>query len=118
MQTEPYRFQLLAPPGVTPSKVSGSISSDRDSYERYLMSLQKLRAKSYLADGAIAPEQLDEEGRFRMGRDEDCWHFLLVNPQEEVVGCVKYLDHTPTARAEDLLISHSAVGQDPVWRAK
>lgn len=118
MQTESYRFQLLAPPGPGSSKLSGSTSADHNLYERYLTSLQKLRARSYLADGAIGPEQLDEEGRFRMGRDEDCWHFLLVNPEGKVIGCVRYLAHTGITRVEDLFMSHSALGHDPVWGAK
>ncbi len=118
MQTESYRFQLLAPPGISSSKVSGLITSDANSYERYLTSLQKLRAKSYLADGAIAAEHVDEKGRFRMDRDEDCWHFLLVDPEGEVVGCVRYMAHALTARSEDLLISHSPLSQDPVWGSK
>src|SRR3954470_3940127 len=118
MQTVPYRFQLLAPPGTVRSGVSAPTSVDNDSYERYLGSLQKLRAKCYLADAAIGPDQLDGAGRFPMHRDRDSWHFLLVGPEDEVVGCVRYLTHLPTATPLDLLISHSAIGQDPVWRDK
>ncbi|MFL6450286.1 MAG: GNAT family N-acyltransferase [Bryobacteraceae bacterium] len=118
MQTAPYRFQLLAPAGIAPSAVNGPIRADIDSYEHYLTSLQKLRAQSYIADGAIGPDQLDGDGRFRMHWDEESWHFLLVNPEEEVVGCVRYLAHQGSARAEDLFISHSAIAKDPVWGAR
>lgn len=117
MQTASYRFQLLAPT-YTSSNPGSAISFDSDSYEHYLTSLQRLRADSYLSDGAIAPEQVDNEGRFPMLRDEDCWHFLLIDSEREVVGCVRYLPHPPTARVEDLLISHSALGEEPVWGAK
>ena len=118
MQTVPYRFQLLAPPGTVHSGPSAPSSAENDLYERYLASLQKLRGKCYLADRAIGPEQLDHTGRFRMHRDHNCWHFLLVDPEDEVVGCVRYLTHLPTASPADLLTSHSAIGQDPVWRDK
>src|SRR4051794_26132417 len=118
MHTVPYRFQLLAPAGISASNVSGSISADIHSYEHYLTSLQKLRAQSYLADGAIGEKHLDENGGFRMHRDEESWHFLLVDHEEEVVGCVRYLAHPFTVRAEDLFISHSPLTQDPVWGAK
>jgi hypothetical protein len=53
-----------------------------------------------------------------MHRDGESWHFLLVNPDEEVVGCVRYLAHPFTARAEELAISHSAIARDPMWGAK
>lgn len=118
MQIAPYGFQLLAPAGASSANVSGAISCHDDSYEHYLSSLQKLRAESYVSDGAIAPEQVDKQGRFPMHRDEDCWHFLLVDPDRKVVGCVRYLSHPATASAADLLISHSPLVNDPLWGGK
>lgn len=118
MQTAPYRFQLLAPPGTSSSNLTGPIKSDIDSYAHYLTSLQKLRAETYLADGAIGPEQLDGQGRFHMSRDEDSWHFLLINPDEQAVGCVRYLPHSPSALVDDLFISHAPVANDPTWGSK
>ena len=118
MQTAPYRFQLLAPPGTPSSKVLGVITSNPHAYEQYLGSMQKLRAQTYLADGAIGPEQLDEHGRFRMHRDEESWHFLLVSSEDEVVGCVRYLTHSPSACVDDLSISHCPIANDPVWGDK
>lgn len=118
MQTAPYRFQLLAPPGTPSSKVLGDVSSNPDGYEHYLSSLQKLRAQTYLADGAIGPKQLDEEGRFRMHRDGESWHFLLVNPEDEAIGCVRYLTHSPSACVDDLSVSRCPMANDPVWGSK
>jgi hypothetical protein len=118
MQIASYGFQLLAPAGASSANVSGAISSEGDLYEHYLSSLQKLRAESYVSDGAIAPERVDNEGRFPMHRDEDCWHFLLVDPDRQVVGCVRYLRHPATASIEDLLISHSPLSNDPLWGGK
>jgi len=118
MQIASYRFQLLAPNGASSANVSGAISCESDSYDHYLSSLQKLRAESYVSDGAIAPDRVDEEGRFPMHRDEDCWHFLLVDPERQVVGCVRYLAHPPTASIGDLLISHSPLGNDTLWGGK
>jgi hypothetical protein len=118
MQTAPYRFQLLAPSGTPPSKVSGRIGSHPDSFDHYLSSLQKLRARTYLADGAIGPRQLDEQGRFRMHGDEDSWHFLLIDSDDEAVGCVRYLSHSPFASFDDLSISHCPMAADLVWGSK
>jgi hypothetical protein len=118
MQIAPYGFQLLAPVGTSSADVSGAINCEAESYDHYLSSLQKLRAESYVSDGAIAPERVDNEGRFPMHRDEDCWHFLLVDPDQQVVGCVRYLKHPATVSIADLLISHSPVGDDPLWGRK
>src|SRR3954451_23478700 len=118
MQTAPYRFQLLAPPGTPTLKVSGPVDSNPAAYERYLSSLQRLRAQTYLADGAIAPEQLDGQGRFRMHRDEESWHFLLINSEDEAIGCVRYLTHLPSACVDDLSISHCPMAKHPVWGSK
>jgi hypothetical protein len=118
MQIAPYRFQLLAPGGISTSNVSGANDCERDSYAQYLSSLQKLRAESYLSDGAITPERIDKEGRFPMHRDEDCWHFLLIDPAQEVIGCVRYLAHPATATVRDLLIGQSPLGNDPFWGKK
>jgi hypothetical protein len=118
MQIAPYCFQLLAPAGTSAENVSGAMISEADSYDYYLSSVQKLRADSYVSDGAIAPERVDQEGRFRMQRDEDCWHFLLVDTNRQVVGCVRYLKHPATAGIDDLLISHSPLGNDAWWGGK
>jgi hypothetical protein len=53
-----------------------------------------------------------------MDRDEDSWHLLLIDPEEQVVGCVRYLAHPATARPEDLAIGHSTIARDPIWGAK
>jgi len=118
MQIAPYRFQLLAPGGIPTSNASAAISCERDAYDHYLSSLQKLRAESYLSDGAITPERIDKEGRFLMHRDEDCWHFLLIDPAQEVIGCVRYLAHPAAATIRDLLIAQSPLGKDPFWGSK
>lgn len=97
-----YRFALLNP-------------RVRDEYDRYMHSMQKLRAKVYLHDGAIQDSQLTPDGRYCVPGDEESWHFLLINNQDEVAGCVRYLLHPNTVEFSDLLLSHSALAQDPVW---
>jgi hypothetical protein len=92
--------------------------ANADVHECYLASLQRLRARTYLDDGAIQPLQIDDAGRFQMHQDEECWHFLLLDCQDQVVGCVRYLAHPNTACFEDLWISHSPQACDPEWAAK
>jgi len=80
-----------------------------------MTSTQLLRGRTYTADGAIHPEQLDAIGGFPMDQDESCWHLLLVDDAEDVIGCVRYLIHDPTVQAENLHVSRSALALDPRW---
>jgi len=117
MQTA-YRFQLLAPSAAAATKLCTRVVEDPESYQHYMDSLQVLRGQTYFADRAIQPEQLDSLGRFAMEQDEDCWHFLLVNTRDEVIGCVRYLIHAPDVRVEELWIGRSSLAFDPVWSSK
>lgn len=97
-----YHFELLNP----------SVRNDR-----YIHSMQKLRANVYLDDGAIQPSQLTSEGRYCVPGDEESWHFLLLDDQEEVAGCVRYLLHPNTVEFSDLLLQYSPLAHHPVWKA-
>jgi hypothetical protein len=92
-----------------------AVTRDADQYQQYLSSLQRLRAQTYLEDGAIQPEQIDPSGRFPMHQDEDCWHFLLIDTRNDVVGCVRYLAHSPAVAFENLWVRQSPLVQDPLW---
>jgi hypothetical protein len=118
MQTAPYRFQLLAPSEATTAQLRDSMVTAPDSYEHYLSSMQRLRARTYLDDGAIKADELDEYGRFRMHQDEQCWHFLLIDSDDQVVGCVRYLAHSADAAFEDLWISRSPLACDQAWASQ
>jgi hypothetical protein len=115
MQSQPYRFQLLAPAKTTMPASFGAVARDAEKHQHYLSSLQRLRAKTYLEDGAIQRGQIDPSGRFPMHQDEDCWHSLLIDPNNEVVGCVRYLAHSPAIAFENLGIRQSPLAQDPLW---
>lgn len=115
MSIQPYRFQLLAPANATLPESRAAVTRDADKHQHYLSSLQRLRAQTYLEDGAIRLGQIDPCGRFPMQDDEDCWHFLLIDPKDDVVGCVRYLAHSPAVAFEDLWVCRSPLAQDPVW---
>jgi hypothetical protein len=115
MNSQSYRFQLLAPAKTSlPSALKYAIK-DADKYRHYLSSLQRLRAQTYFEDGAITQRDIDPFGRFPMHQDDDCWHFLLIDTSDEVVGCVRYLLHSPAATFEDLWVSRAPVARDPLW---
>ncbi len=77
--------------------------------------MQRLRGRVYLKDGAIQPCELDYEDRFRMRGDEQSWHFLLVEDDQNVIGCARYLVHPNTVRFERLRIAESAQAKDSYW---
>lgn len=118
MRQNRYRFQLLAPSEISGSRWRSTFV-DRHTYERYLVSVQKLRARAYIADGAIHPWQLTPDGRFRMEGDERSWHLLLVDEALAVVGCLRFLLHEScTLCFENLRLRHSALASDVVWGPK
>src|SRR3569833_953887 len=91
-----YRFQLLAPSHSRINHSVGRTRIDEPAYFKYLSSLQKLRGRVYLKDGAIKPWELDEEGRFEMRGDDRSWHFVLLDESDQAIGCARYLLQTKT----------------------
>ncbi|HEY7306686.1 MAG TPA: hypothetical protein VH601_21360 [Bryobacteraceae bacterium] len=118
MRPGSYRFQLLAPSETSGSRWRYSFA-DRHIYKRYLYSAQRLRARAYIADGAIRAWQVTPDGRFRMEGDDSSWHLALVDEAEAVIGCVRFLLHDPcTLSFEKLKLRHSALAKDAVWGPK
>ena len=113
-----YRFQLLAPPDCRLKRKFGRPKIDEQLYRQHLDLMQRLRGRVYLTDGAICQWELDEQGRYRMRGDEQSWHLLLVNPLNDVVGCARYLVHSPYVSFEKLRISQSELANRPEWRDK
>jgi hypothetical protein len=114
---EAYKFLLLTPSS-SYSAIRLTTKADEPLYGRYLASAQKLRGRTYLNDGAIQPDELDDNGRFRMPGDEQGWHFLLVDGYCDVIGCVRYLVHLNTVRFCELRLSHSPLAHDRLGAAK
>ncbi len=113
-----YRFQLLAPLQSCTDSTIGCSTVDEELYQRHFASMQRLRGRVYVKDGAIQPWELDDEGRFHMQGDEQSWHFLLIDDQEEVIGCARYLLHSEDVRYDQLRLRHAAIANDPNWSQK
>jgi hypothetical protein len=116
MSHEPYRFQLLAPSGEAARRGLPSPAGGKNRYDHYLHSLQALRARCYLQDGAIHPSQVDREGRFHMEDDLRSWHLLLVDPANQVIGCARYLIQAPSVCFEQLRLQQAPIAKDPLWQ--
>lgn len=113
-----YQVQLLAPAQVGPIVSNTSVATDAEMHGHYLSSLQRLRARTYLEDGAIDPRQVDSSGRFWMDGDEDSWHFLLVDEAQQAVACIRLFLHENTTQFEKLRLRHSGIAKDPQWSTK
>lgn len=80
--------------------------------------MQQLRGSVYLKDGAISPNDLDNEGRFYMAGDEESWHLLLVDDAKQVIGCAKYLVHDSNVPYHRLKVAQTPIASDPIWGEK
>jgi len=110
-----YHFQLLAPPQTRPDGTFGRCKINEQLYGHYLASMQRLRGRVYLRDGAIQPCEVDDDGCFRMRGDEQSWHFLLVDDDQNVIGCARYLVHPNTVPFHRLRLSECAQARDHYW---
>ena len=110
-----YRFQLLAPAQAPSGWALSRSRTNEQLYRQHLASMQALRGRVYLKDGAIQPWELDEQGRFPMRGDEQNWHFLLIDDKEETIGCARYLVHPNNVAFENLRVAHSPVIRMPRW---
>jgi hypothetical protein len=113
-----YRFQLLAPLTAPVKGAFDRSNIDEQVYHHYLASTQRLRGNAYLADRAIQPWELDDDGRFCMRGDDRSWHFLLVDRSEEVIGCARYLVHPSSVSFDQLRLRDTPVAKDPAWSDK
>jgi len=113
-----YRFQLLAPPETPCGGAFGRPNISKQLYDHHLASVQRLRGRVYLKDGAIQESELDDDGRYSMPGDKRSWHFLLVDPSQSVIGGARYLVHPHSVTFDQLRVRHSALAKDPKWADK
>jgi hypothetical protein len=106
---------LLAPPSADLPCRSERIDRDPAMHQRLLAQAQRLRARTYLLDGAIKPWQLSAGRRFVQRGDDRSWHLLVLDSSGEVAGCARYRPHSSDTSFEELGVSESALAQDPCW---
>jgi predicted GNAT family N-acyltransferase len=110
-----YELKLLCPSDHPFASKFHDRRIEEPLYDKYVSSLQRLRGPVYLADGAVQPWELDEDGRYWMRDDEKAWHLVLIDAEDEVIGCARYLVHPPQTHFHKLRVSHSALARDPRW---
>lgn len=106
---------LLAPEHIVTRDRTGSLSEDSNRYNRLLANMQRLRGRIYLSDGAIQPWQLTSDGRHVQPIDRSAWHVLLVDANERVFGCARYLEHDFPLNFEALSAGRSEIAYSQEW---
>ncbi len=109
-----YGFQILAP---ARSALTDQFRTSENPLHhlRLLRAVQRLRGQVYLEDGAIKVDELDDGGRFKMRGDEESWHLVLLDSDQQVIGGARYLLHSNTADFESLRLSECALAKNPQW---
>lgn len=106
---------LLAPAqGCVPSSFTHA-RVNHDRYSELLHSLQRLRGRIYLEDGAIQTSQLTSDGRHRQDVDEGSWHILAFGEHGELCGCARYRHYPGRVAFDQLGVRRSAIAQGMRW---
>jgi hypothetical protein len=106
---------LLAPSGYYLPPTLCNTHLDADRYDRTLSEVQRLRGRIYLEENAIGPRELTSSGRHCLDGDQQSWHLLSLDANEEVCGCARYLSHENTTPFSELTVRHAADGQPAIW---
>ena len=108
------RIVLLAP---NATEVAGRpffpLSDSR--HTSLLSGMQRLRGRIYLQDGAITSAQLTADGRHVQEADSLGWHLLLVENDDTVCGCARYLSHPHNVSFSQLGVSRSPLALSDRW---
>jgi hypothetical protein len=110
-----FRMVVLAPAAATIPKVFERVAQDPIAHRRILTSMQQMRGRVALREGAVKPCDLTQDGRHRMPGDEDSWHLIRMDPDDNVRGCARVLVHPNRATFPQLRLASSAVAQHPEW---
>jgi hypothetical protein len=106
---------VLAPAAATIPHVFEKASEDPVAHQRILTSMQQMRGRVALREGAVKPYDLDRDGRHCMPGDDASWHLIRLDPDDNVKGCARVLVHPNTATFPQLRLASSAVARNPEW---
>ncbi len=111
------RIVLLAPGPCRSTRPFHEVHIDPLQHARLLASMQRLRGRVYLEDGAIDQSELSQGGLHRLAVDYESWHILALDGQEKVCGCVRYREVVGANLFQQLWIHNAAVAADNSWGA-
>src|SRR5690242_18702041 len=111
-ETDARRLVVLAP-SQQAAPAGNSVESGR--YDQLLRSMQRLRGRVYLRDGAIKLTQLTADERHVVDADARSWHVLLLTAEDEVMGCARYWSHSPSVSFRNLGVSRCPLTHSDRW---
>jgi hypothetical protein len=106
---------LLAPRKAQVPQSFVNTHGDASVHRQLLTQMQRFRGEVYLADGAVQPSQISQDGSHRENADRDAWHVLTLNETGTVDGCSRYMAHTSPISFFELVVSRSALAASPRW---
>ena len=115
---ERLRFVVLAPKGADPHPAFRNVHCEADRYSDYLSSMQKLRGRLYLEDGAIEASELSSDYRHIVPADHHSWHLLAVNREGELSGFARYRPYPQTVSFNQLGVQQASLAHCDEWGHK
>lgn len=106
---------ILAPESAAVPSAFHSVHPSPEHHGVFLAALQRLRAETYLHDGAIQPRELTPDGRHVQAADQAGWHILLVGADASVAGCARFVRHEPDVTFQQLGVYRSALSRSEEW---
>ncbi|HEV1285826.1 MAG TPA: hypothetical protein VNU44_10955 [Bryobacteraceae bacterium] len=106
---------LLAPADAEIPNTLTGVEWNPQSHSALLASLQRLRGRVYLEDGAIERSALSTDGRYIQPADEEAWHLIALNGRGVVSGCARYMAHPGYVRFRDTGVSNSPLSWSADW---
>jgi len=104
------QFVLLAPSQSAASQFDQALV-DPSRHHRLLAEAQRLRGRIYVRDGAIQPADLSADDRHIQAADDQAWHLLTVDENQEVIACIRYFAHEPSVRFSELSVASSGIAR-------
>lgn len=106
---------LLAPSDSSIPPRFAQVGADENGHERVLARMQRFRGALYLRDGAIQPAQLSSDGRHCQPADQRSWHVLLLDLDDEIYGCSRYIPYSADTPFTELGVANCALAHCPTW---
>ena len=107
-------MMLVAPRGAVVPDTFNAVNVDPRQHERLLHQMQRLRGRAYLDDGALTDADLTHDGRHVQAADDSAWHVMAVQPDGEVVSCMRYRQYEQV-QADALGVWRSALARSEAW---
>lgn len=96
------RLSVLGPPNATERTRCAHSGWPEDILER----IQRFRGRTYLADGAIPNDAVDETGRHMSILDEAGWHLFVHDESYALLGCIRLNVYGYDSQLEHFHVSH------------